>query len=147
MVQEAWVSGLFLFEKKGEPGREVASAVFVKDLGMEGDRHARGGDRQVTLLQAEVMRWMEAAPMKGLCFKRYKANLEIEGLTEELLQPGTRLQLGTATLQVSESAKACFPKCPLLEEKRPCKLAGGAVCLRVVGSGLVNKNDKIVIIA
>ena len=145
-TKNARISGLFRFTEKGKPGEPVTEAHFVKGLGMEGDRHADGGSRQLTLLSGEIREWMDAQEVPGLCFRRYKANLVTEGLNPEDLKPGTRLQLGTAVLEVEESSKECFPECALHQSGTRCRLSSGGVYLRVVESGTAKIGSSILIL-
>ena len=71
------ISGLWRFTEKGRPGEEIPEAVFIENKGMEGDRFADGGERQVTLLPAETVAWMAEQETPGLCFRRYKANVQL----------------------------------------------------------------------
>lgn len=147
MIREGIVTSLFVFQDKGMPGTSVNDCHFIKNLGMEGDRHAHGGDRQVTLLSGEVRRWMEVQTAPGLCFKRYKANIETQGISLENIEPGTRIGIGTAVFEVTECVKTCFPECALFMAGGQCRLSSGGLYLRVAESGTVLKNDKIVIFA
>ncbi len=138
------VEALCVFREKGKPGERTERAVFTKDLGMDGDRHARGGPRQVTLCSAVALRRIkEQEDRPGLCFKRYKANLAVEGLDVKALQPGMRLAAGTAVFEVSERKKECFPECVLFQSGRECGLAAGAVFLKVVRSGEVSEQAEM----
>lgn len=142
----ARLTGLFRFTEKGKPGEPVEEAHFVKGLGMEGDRHADGGSRQLTLLSGEIREWMDAQKVPGLCFRRYKANLVTEGLNPEDLKPGMRLKLGTAVLEVEESSKECFPECVLHQSGTRCRLSSGGVYLKVAESGTAKAGSTILIL-
>ena len=76
----AVVRELYVFRQRGQPGEAVESAWFRRGIGMEGDRHAAGGERQTSLLAGEARDWMEKQTEPGLCFRRYKANLITEGV-------------------------------------------------------------------
>ena len=69
----AVVRELYVFRQRGQPGEAVESAWFRRGIGMEGDRHAAGGERQTSLLAGEARDWMEKQTEPGLCFRRYKA--------------------------------------------------------------------------
>ena len=142
---EGTVRALYVFRERGHPGEPVKNAFFRTDAGMEGDCHASGGERQITLLAGESRDWMNAQTEPGLCFRRYKANIETEGLDMRTLSPGTVLKIGTAVLQVSETEKHCFPECRLFQSGRECRLSQGTVFLRVIQTGLISEKDKIMI--
>lgn len=50
----AVVRELYVFRQRGQPGEAVESAWFRRGIGMEGDRHAAGGERQTSLLAGEA---------------------------------------------------------------------------------------------
>lgn len=143
---EGTITALYRFAEKGKPGEALKEAYFIKNMGMEGDRHADGGERQLTLLSGEVRCWMQEQETPGLCFKRYKANLETEGLTVSNLRPGICLQAGTARLTVTECAKECFQGCQLRENGIACRLSSGGIYLKVAESGTVKTGDPILIL-
>ncbi len=143
---EKTVRALYVFRERGQPGKAVEQAFFQKNKGMEGDRHGDGGSRQVALLAGEARDWMREQPRPGLCFRRYKANLETQGLKVFGLGPGDRLEAGGVLLQVSEADKECFPECPLFQEGEDCLLKRSAVFLTVEQSGIISINDTITII-
>ena len=84
----AVVRELYVFRQRGQPGEAVESAWFRRGIGMEGDRHAAGGERQTSLLAGEARDWMEKQTEPGLCFRRYKANLITEGIDTTQLKYG-----------------------------------------------------------
>lgn len=141
--EEGSVRALYVFRVRGQPGESVEEAEFISGAGMTGDRHADGGTRQVTLLPAETRDWMNRQKMEGLCFRRYKANIETEGLDTDLLKPGTMFAAGTAVFRVSESGKECFDDCPLFQKGEGCRLSSGGIFLAVVRTGKVSIKDQI----
>ena len=99
----AVVRELYVFRQRGQPGEAVESAWFRRGIGMEGDRHAAGGERQTSLLAGEARDWMEKQTEPGLCFRRYKANLITEGIC--MHPPGLTLR---PLEQVVEQRKGVF---------------------------------------
>ncbi len=142
---EGTVRALHVFRERGHPGESVDSALFQAEAGMEGDCHASGGEQQVTLLAGEARDWMKAQTEPGLCFRRYRANIETENFDTGALAPGTVLKIGTAVLRVSSAKKHCFPECRLFQNGRECFLSQGALFLQVIQTGEISKNDKIMI--
>lgn len=146
------INKLQVFEEKGRPGISVRELILEEGRGILGDRHADGGEKQISILPADIRRWMEATPEKGLCFRRYKENLSLEIPEEIRLKPGDRLvwnrepdsnredsagKLQTAEITITDLSKKCFPECPLFSEKKPCRLAGRGVYGKVTGSGRI----------
>lgn len=144
---EGVITGLYICREKGQPPSLVSELKLLAGLGIEGDIHAKGGAKQVSMLSQEVADWMEVQENPGLCFKRYKANIRIKGISLSLLTVGTRLSIGSAVLSVSESEKKCFTECHLFSSGGYCALSRGGLFLKIEGTGHIRKDDKIVIIA
>jgi MOSC domain-containing protein YiiM len=129
---------------KGEPGETVESALFLEGLGMEGDFHAKGGDRQVSLLSQQELQWMEAQAEPGLCFGRYRENILLN--LPDLLEPSARIQIGEAVLEMTETVKHCFDECLLFSQGQRCILAGRNLFAKVVKGGMVQKGDNVILL-
>jgi len=100
---------------------------------MEGDFHATGGERQLSLLSQEGM-----GTHKGLCFGRYKENILFDAALSSALIPGTRLTVGEAILEISVGDKRCFEQCPLHGQGRYC---GTKSFAKVVQGGVIRTGD------
>jgi len=137
----AKITALIRYNKKGEPGEVLEKVKLIAGLGMEGNLH-QGGERQLCLLTAEIREWMDSCAEKGLCFRRFSENMLIEGLPDGVLPPSTRLQIGEAVLQVSESHKHCFTECRLVSESIRCRLSECAVFAVVECGGTVQVGQK-----
>ena len=55
---------------KGEKPVEVESCVAQEGVGIQGDRHIGCGARDVCICRKEIVDWMDAQEVKGLCFAR-----------------------------------------------------------------------------
>jgi MOSC domain-containing protein YiiM len=126
---------------KGVPGETLQCARLRAGLGMEGDCHAQGGERQISLLPLEARQWMDARAEPGLCFRRYKENILFDGPAS--LAPGTRLRAGEAALEISARGKECFEECPLFRKERRCVLAGRNLFARVIRGGVARPGDRL----
>jgi MOSC domain-containing protein YiiM len=116
---------------------ELASAEVVKDAGLQGCAHARGGKRQVLLVDAETLGVFQLEP--GIT----RENITTEGLDVNGLPIEQRLQLGEVELEVSA---VCDP-CEQIEALRPglqAKMQGrrGMLC-RVLTGGTLRRGDHI----
>ena len=124
------------YAEKGLSGETLESASLLAGLGMEGDFHARGGERQLSLLCLETKQWMDAqASIEGLCLGRYKENILLDGMAPADLVPGKRFKIGEAILEISDAPKGCFPECPLFSGG--CLLAGQYLFATIVRGGIV----------
>jgi len=108
------------------------------DHGLQGDAHARpGGSRQVLLLDAETLAELGVAP------GALKENITTEGVEVARLQPGARLRVGAALLEIS---KECSP-CEFVESVQTGllpKIQGRRGMLaRVIEGGAIQVGDSI----
>ena len=131
-----------IFFEKGKLPQIVENALCVADCGLQGDRFAKGGEKQLTAIDTDTLQWMEQQTQKGLCFARYKANLEVDFDLSQL-EKGQKLACGTAVLQLSQVQKECFEECVRVQGKLPCRLRTNAKYLVVKNSGTVAVNDEI----
>jgi MOSC domain-containing protein YiiM len=133
----ARVLHLFRAPKRRAPMEELAAAEVVKDAGLQGCAHARGGKRQVLLVDAETLGVFQLEP--GIT----RENITTEGLDVNGLPIEQRLQLGEVELEVSA---VCDP-CEQIEALRPglqAEMQGrrGMLC-RVLTGGTLRRGDHI----
>ena len=143
MVLRGTVAALTRYTVKGDPGEKPEGVLLLAGIGMEGDFHASGGERQISLLTLEERRWMDGHPEPGLCFGRYRENILIEGIPPAAFMPGVKLKTGEAVLEISETGKHCFEECPLFRRGQDCFLAGRNLFARVVCGGYVRIGDSV----
>ena len=130
------------YPAKGEEGKILTEGRFIENLGLEGDFHARGGDRQVSLLLAESReRITDEKNTGGLCLSRFSENIAIRGLAA--LAPGVRLSAGGAVLEITGETKHCHEECKLYEGGKSCPLAGLNLFARVLKGGCIRVGDRI----
>lgn len=110
----------------------------VAGLGLEGDFHARGGRRQVLLIDQEILEALGLEP------GQVKENLTVRGLNLQSLPAGTRLRIGSEA--VLELTGPCTP-CSRMDEIRPglqAELQGRrGVLARVVTGGVIRVGDPV----
>ena len=122
---------------KGEPLEHLEFVELIADYGLEGDRYAGTGDKQITLIGSKGQEWMIKQETKGLCFKRCKANFIIEGSIRSF-EKGEQIQLGDAILEITIDEKGCYPSdCPREEYGEYCVLYQELRYAKVVKSGRV----------
>jgi MOSC domain-containing protein YiiM len=118
--------------------REVEAVRAIENRGLEGCAHARpGGLRQVLLMDEETLQQLEISP------GAVKENITTRGLAVQALQPGQRLRIGEALLEVTGPCHPCARMNEIrlgLEEQ----LRGrrGMLC-RVVEGGRIARGDRI----
>lgn len=128
------------YAEKGAAGNDLSEGRLIANLGLEGDFHAKGGERQISLLFSESRAQMSGAN-EGLCFRRFKENIAIRGI--ERIDPGTRLAAGDAVLEITGETKHCHAECSLFEAGKRCSLAGQSLFAKVMKSGIIRAGDKI----
>ena len=124
------------YPAKGEMGESLMEGRFIEDLGLEGDFHARGGERQISLRCAELS-------AEGLCLARFAENISIRGLTASDLRPGVRLSCEEAVLEITGETKHCHEECQLFESGKSCPLAGLNLFARVAKSGFIRVGERV----
>ena len=139
-----------VYPVKGEAGKELAEARLIENLGLEGDRHAKGGERQISLLLSEYREQITNEKEAGLCFTRFKENIRIRSLDPAAIQPGIRFAAGEAeqhvVLEITGETKHCHEECALYEAGKPCSLAGLNLFARVLKSGVIRIGDEVSLI-
>ena len=143
MIFQGIIVKLTRYAAKGAPGEALESAQFLDGLGMEGDYHATGGERQISLLSLEERQWMDAQTEPGLCFGRYRENILLDGIPSAVLAPGVKITAGEAVLEISDTGKHCFEACHLYRKGQSCVLSGRNLFAKVIRSGLVRTGDGV----
>lgn len=114
------------------------AAELVADVGLAGCAHARAGtDRQLLIMDKETLDALELPP------GTIRENITTEGINVNGLEPGDRLRIGEAVLQI---AMPCTP-CSLMDKIRPGlrkEIRGrrGMLC-RVLRGGMIRTGDVI----
>ncbi len=144
-ISDGAVSALTAYPAKGASGQSLQRARLLAGLGMEGDFHADGGPRQLSIFTRQGREWLqarEAAGQPGLCFARFKENITLDGV-DLALQPGDVLSLGECRLQVSGFSKHCHAECPLFSNGQSCVLAGQSLFATVLRGGVAQVGDAV----
>ena len=126
------------YQKKGEQGESLQLVNLNAGLGMEGNRH-QGGDKQLSLLIENIHDLHDSK--KGLCHRRFKENILIEGLPA--LPLGTCFQLGEAIIRISDSHIHCYGECMLFSSDIQCNFPTSVAFAIVERSGVIHVGDDI----
>jgi MOSC domain-containing protein YiiM len=129
-------------DRKGVVKHNVASARLLVEHGLEGDAHAEGGIRQVSLLSLASINKMVAAGAK-VAPGDFAENLTIEGLEVMSLPVGTRLKVGQVKLEITQIGKTCHKGCAIRELVGDCVMPREGVFARVLTEGVVRPGDII----
>ena len=131
------------YPAKGEAGRELAEARLIENSGLEGDFHAKGGERQLSLFLTGTHELSAEQEEKGLCFARFKENIRIRNIASNELRPGVCLEAGEAALEITGETKHCHGECALFQAGKSCSLAGGSLFAKVLKSGMIRAGDRV----
>jgi MOSC domain-containing protein YiiM len=128
-----------------QPGlrkRAVGAGRLIANHGLEGDRHADGGPRQISLLDAAVADAMRSAgiPVEPGALGE---NLQVAGLPLDGLRPGTRLRVGPAVLEITQPRPACKSLRELDPRALKALVGHSGQMARVVSSGEVRSGDPV----
>ena len=134
---------IMVYPAKGEKGIQAEIVQLKKDLGIEGDFHSTGGDKQISLLSIESRNWIDNAAEKGLCFSRFKENITTEGITLENLRAGHKLMARKTMLEITGESKHCHEECPLFRKGDLCHLSGQSLFAKVIHSGTLRVGDEV----
>jgi len=124
--------------RKKEPMVAAPGLKVVRDLGVDGDHHARPGSSRQVLFMAE-----ENCAAFGLAPGEVRENIVTRGIDLQALPPGTRVEIGEAIFEIT---KDCEP-CPFIEGLRPGLRARmerrRGMLARVLQSGEIRVGDGI----
>lgn len=96
------VVAVFVKPRKGAPVVPAARLECVEGEGIAGDANAApGSPRQVLLVSAEAVAGLGLVP--GALWE----NVTTTGLDVDRLEPGTRLQMGSAVVALTEACEPC----------------------------------------
>jgi MOSC domain-containing protein YiiM len=132
--------------RKGEVKHNVPQARLLVEHGLEGDAHAEGGIRQVSLLAQASIDKMRAAGA-NVNPGDFAENLTVEGIAVMYLPVGTRLKVGQAVeLEITQIGKKCHAGCAIRELIGDCVMPREGVFARVLTEGLVKPGDGIEVV-
>lgn len=134
------LAAVCLSTQKGTAKEPVEVGQLVTDWGLKGDAHA-GTERQVSLLNEEKA--LELARAHGLPYRPgvFAENLVVRGLDLSQLQPGDRLRVGEALLEVVQRGKEVKPHHYSYHGLRLLPTDG--IFCRVVKGGLIRQGDPV----
>lgn len=129
--------------RKGIPKLPQSDIRLIPDHGVEGDRHAGSRNRQVSLLEQEVLEDLSALGMPvgpGVLAE----NVLVRGLPFASLCPGDRLYAAEVILEVVEPRAPCR-QLTAVDPRLPAVIEGRAgILCRVLAGGRLAPGDRIV---
>jgi MOSC domain-containing protein YiiM len=137
------IKAVSVSDRKGVVKHNVPAARLLVEHGLEGDAHAEGGCRQVSLLSLASIHKMVARGA-AVAPGDFAENLTVDGLEVMSLPVGTRLRAGPeALLEITQIGKVCHKGCAIREQVGDCVMPREGVFARVLQEGLVKVGDAI----
>lgn len=138
------VLAVCISEKKGTEKRNVGSARFIEDWGVENDSHAGKWHRQVSLLSHEKV---EAFRAHGAEVEHgaFGENLVVEGIDFRTLPVGTHFVCNDVELELTQIGKECHSGCAIYQKMGECIMPREGVFSRVIHGGTISVGDELVI--
>jgi MOSC domain-containing protein YiiM len=135
--------GVYVGSRKGEGKTSVESAELIADHGLRGDSHAgRDPDRQVSLFAVETLREIQSEGFE-VSAGSLSANVFTENINLDSLNPGVRLRIGEAVVEIAEARKPCR-SITKIDNRLPKRLFGQCGLVgRIVKSGLARVGDEV----
>ena len=137
------IKALFRYPEKKKPAVSENELILKESFGIEGDHHADGGDRQISLITVSEKEWMEQQEIKGFCFKKYKENILLDEFSLAECKEGDLLVCGEAVLEFTSSIKSCHPELCRLAVEGKCILAGSSRFAKVVCGGIIKEGMPV----
>jgi TatD DNase family protein len=131
-----------LSEKKGTPKQIINKGRLLVDHGLENDAHAGRWHRQISLLdygQVEAFNAKGAAVDHGA----FGENILVCGLDLKTIPVGTRLLVGSATVEVTQIGKECHSHCEIFHRVGDCIMPREGIFAKVLASGEVSPGDPV----
>ena len=131
--------------EKGVQKRDVHSAHFTPEWGIDGDAHAGKWHRQVSLLSADKI---EAFRAKGaeVVYGDFGENLVVSGFDFRSLPVGTLLRCGEVLLDMTQIGKECHSHCAIYKTMGDCIMPREGVFARVLEGGTITVGDEMSIV-
>ncbi|MGN0290045.1 MAG: MOSC domain-containing protein [Lachnospiraceae bacterium] len=139
------VIAVCISEEKGTQKKNVGSARFLENWGIEGDAHGGKWHRQVSLLshdRVEEFRSRGAKVDEGA----FGENLVVEGFDFKLLPIGTRFKCNDVVLELTQVGKECHSHCEIYKVMGDCIMPREGVFTRVLHGGNISVGDELSIL-
>ncbi len=139
------VIAVCISEKKGVQKKNVGSARFIEDWGIENDAHAGKWHRQVSLLshdRVEEFRARGAVVEDGA----FGENLVVSGFDFKNLPVGTKFRCNDVLLEMTQIGKQCHAHCEIYKVMGDCIMPREGVFARVLHGGTISVGDTLSIV-
>ena len=131
-------------EQKGTQKKNVGSAKFVEDWGIENDAHAGHWHRQVSLLSHDRVEEFGArgAQVEDGAFGE---NLVVAGFDFKTMPIGTRFKCNDVVLELTQVGKQCHAHCEIYKVMGDCIMPREGVFTKVLHGGTISVGDTLTV--
>ena len=139
---EGIVRAVCISEARGTEKKNIGSAVFVKNYGIQNDAHAGNWHRQVSLLsydKVEEFKELCGAVTEGT----FGENLLVEGIDFKSLPVGTVCKCNDVVLKITQIGKECHSHCNIYQRVGDCIMPREGAFAVVLHDGKVSVGDRI----
>lgn len=132
-------------EIKGVQKKNIHTAKFIEDFGIENDAHAGKWHRQVSLLSYEKIEEFKA---RGANVKDgdFGENLIVKGIDFRSCPIGTQFRCNEVILELTQIGKVCHNGCEIYKIMGDCIMPREGVFTKVIHGGTVTEGDDLEIV-
>ncbi|MDR1608262.1 MAG: MOSC domain-containing protein [Deltaproteobacteria bacterium] len=139
---EGKIVAVCLSEAKGTPKKAIDCGSLVENHGLKDDAHAGSWHRQISLLSWQKV--LEFNQKGGqVDHGDFGENLLVDGIDLRLLPVGTRLEVGSALLEVTQIGKECHSHCQIYHRVGDCVMPREGIFAKVLAGGSIKAGDSI----
>lgn len=114
---------------------ECDSIRLIENIGIENDIH-NGSKKQIAIADCKAFEILGKG--LGLCHKKFRPNIVLDGYSNALYCVGDKIEIGDAVIEIT-AFKPCFLEdCTLAKSNLDCPLRSGAAFAKVVKSGVAS---------
>ena len=140
------VTAICISEKKGTQKKNIHSAKFITDFGIENDAHAGNWHRQVSLISKD--RIDEFNERGGSVDDgAFGENLIVEGIDFKSLPIGTVFECNDVILELTQIGKECHSHCEVYHRVGDCIMPREGVFAIVKQGGSISEGDDLIIVS
>ena len=129
-------------EHRGTQKHQVEKATLIENWGIEKDAHGGTWHRQVSLLSLEKIEEFQKKGAK-IDFGAFGENLIIEGFDLRTIPVGTKIQIGTTLLELTQIGKECHSHCQIYKTMGDCIMPREGVFAKVITGGTIRPGDQV----
>ncbi|GGC77599.1 MOSC domain-containing protein [Enterococcus sp. DIV0242_7C1] len=139
------IIGINISERRGTQKKEIPEVDLVKGFGLADDAHGGNWHRQVSLLSFEkITEFNERGARVGN--GAFGENIIVSGIDLRRLPVGTKIQIGDASLVVTQIGKECHKHCQIYARVGDCIMPREGIFAVVVDEGHIKKGDTLEVV-